>query len=157
MFECLDNRETTFYESLLNFCCHLLCSNVFPFVLLYTQILKGLCISKTVFSRDFATEFKKKFALISITVTLSFCICYAPFLFFHVYLAFQDANTLVENHETLLIANRITRFILYLSCSLNYLLYAFQSSRYRGNLRKILRLKKPSRVGVSVIPLKDMK
>lgn len=123
----------------------------------YTQILKGLCISKTVFSRDFATEFKKKFALISLTVTLSFCVCYAPFLFFHVYLAFQDANTLVENHETLLIANRITRFIFYLSGSLNHLLYAFQSSRYRGNLRKILRLKTPSRVGVSVIPLKDMK
>lgn len=123
----------------------------------YTQILTGLYISKTVFSRGSATEFKKKLALISVTVTLTFCICYAPFVFFQVYLAFQDANIIDENHETLSIANRITRFILYLSCSLNHLLYAFQSSRYRNNLRKILTLKKPSRVGVSVIALKRMK
>ena len=120
----------------------------------YGQILRGLYITKTVCSARAATSAKKKLASISIMVTLSFCICYAPFLFLHVYLAFKDADTLNKNYQTLYMVNQTTRFILYLSCSLNPILYAFQSSRYRDNLRKILTRKKSSRVGV--IYLKDL-
>ena len=122
----------------------------------YAQILKGIYITKTVFSGNIAgkshtqLEAKKKLAVISISVTASFCICYAPSVAFHLFLSFQDVEDVKQHYETLFVIHEVVRFILYLGSSLNPLFYAFQSSRYREHLQRILKLKRTARVGVLV-------
>ena len=54
----------------------------------YAQILRGIYITETVCSGNVAAgevtqmKAKKKLAVISVSVTVSFCICYAPSVFF---------------------------------------------------------------------------
>lgn len=123
----------------------------------YSQILRGIYVTKTVCSGSVAATdqaqsavTKKKLAVASISVTVSFCICYTPTVLLHVYLAFESVEVLKQNYETLYILHSVARYILYLGSSLNPLIYAFQSSRYRDNLKQILTAKKSSKVGVFV-------
>ena len=120
----------------------------------YAEILKGIYITKTVCSGQVGVTdpvqltAKKKLTVISVSITLSFCICYAPSVFFQLYLAFNDFKLLEKNYESLYVIQKAVRFILYLGSSVNPLLYAFQSSRYRNNLKSILTLKRSPRVNV---------
>lgn len=126
----------------------------FVLIYCYAQILKGIYITKTVCSGSIADQTqtqlaaKRKLTVTSISVTVSFCICYAPSVVLQLYLTFQDAEEVKQHYETLFVIHEVVRFILYLGSSLNPLFYAFQSSRYRENLQRILKLKRTTRVGV---------
>ena len=52
------------------------------------------------------------------------------------------------NYETLYVVHSVVRFILFLASSLNPLFYAFQSSSYRENLKRISILNRSPAVGV---------
>ena len=120
----------------------------------YAEILKGIYITKTVCSGQVGVtdpdqlKAKRKLAMISVTVTLNFCVCYAPSVFFQLYLAFNDFKFIEKNYESLYVIYNAVRFILYLASSVNPLLYAFQSSRYRNNLKRTLAQKRSPRVHV---------
>lgn len=120
----------------------------------YAQILRGIYITETVCSGNVAAgevtqmKAKKKLAVISVSVTVSFCICYAPSVFFQLYLAFAGNEEVKLNYETLYVVHSVVRFILFLASSLNPLFYAFQSSSYRENLKRISILNRSPAVGV---------
>ena len=111
----------------------------------YAQILRGIYITKTVCSENVAVTdqtqlvAKKKLAVMSVSVTVSFCICYAPSVLFQQFLAFENTEEVILNYKTLYVVHSVVRFILYLGSSLNLLFYAFQSSSYRENLKRIIK------------------
>lgn len=123
----------------------------------YAQILRGIYVTRTVCSESVAAstqtqlKAKRKLAMTSVMVTVSFCICYSPSVFFQLYLAFAETEKMTVNYGTLYIVQSIFRFILYFGSSSNPLIYAFQSSSYRENLKQICTIKRNQRVGVSAV------
>ena len=123
----------------------------------YAQILRGIYITKTVCSENVAVSdqtqlvAKKKLAVMSVSVTISFCTCYAPSVFFQQYLAFANSEEVILNYETLYFVHSVLRFILYLGSSLNPLVYAFQSSSYRKNVKHVFIVKRRATVGVIAV------
>ena len=120
---------TTIFSSCLFYC--------------YFQILKGIFISKTVCSSEIASsrrsdmKTKRKLAITSLTVTLTYIICHAPFMSFQVYITFISRQDILDNYEALYKCYRVTGAIMYVNACLNPFLYAFQSSNYRHNLKRI--------------------
>lgn len=109
----------------------------------YFQILKGIFIKRTVCSAEIAASAhsnmreKRKLALISLTVTVAYYICYLPFLVFELYIAFQSYQEILDNYEVLYKVYRVVGFIMYVNSCLNPFFYAFQSSNYRENLKRL--------------------
>ena len=109
----------------------------------YFQILKGIYISKTVCSSEIASarhsdmKAKRKLAITSLTVTLVYIICHAPFMCFEVYTAFMSAQEISDTYESLYKYYRVTGLILYANAAINPFVYGFQSSNYRDNLKRI--------------------
>ncbi|XP_068743089.1 galanin receptor 2a-like [Montipora capricornis] len=114
----------------------------------YVQILRGIFITRTVCSGNIACSdhtqlaAKKKLARTSLVVSVSFCTCYSPSLFFQLYLALTTPETVNQNYETMYVVHSLASFILLLGSCLNPLLYAFQSSNYRENLKRIFTKKR---------------
>lgn len=109
----------------------------------YFKILKGIYIDRTVCSVETAASRfssmreKRKLAMISLTVTIAYYVCYLPFLTFEIYIAFESYRSVQENYEALYKIYRILGFIMYVNSCLNPFFYAFQSSNYRMNLKRI--------------------
>ena len=109
----------------------------------YFQILKGLFINRTVCSAETASSLhaamneKRKLAITSLTVTLTYYLCYVPFLTFEIYISFQSYAAILENYEVLYKAYRIVGFIMYVNSCLNPFFYGFQSSSYRRHFKRI--------------------
>ena len=109
----------------------------------YFQILKGIFINRTVCSAETASSLhdtmkeKQKLAITSLTVTLTYYLCYVPFLTFEIYISFQSYETILENYEVLYKAYRIVGFIMYVNSCLNPFFYGFQSSSYRRHFKRI--------------------
>lgn len=122
----------------------------------YVQILRGIYITKTVCAGNIAAKdqtdlaAKKKLAATSVSVTVGFCACFSPSVFFQLYLALESAEKVKLDYDTLYVVHCLARFILYLGSSLNPLFYAFQSSSYRKNLFIFSTKKITSTVGVAV-------
>lgn len=109
----------------------------------YFQILKGIFINRTVCAAETASSRqsnmhdKRKLALISLTVTVAYHVCYLPFLVFELYIAFQSYQTILDNYEVLYKGYRVVGFIMYVNSSLNPFFYGFQSSNYRTNFKRL--------------------
>ncbi|XP_068741891.1 galanin receptor 2a-like [Montipora capricornis] len=138
----------------------------------YVQILRGIFITRTICSGNVACgdhaqlAAKKKLAQTSLVVSVSFCTCYSPSLFFQLYLALtapETVETVNQNYETMYVVHSLASFILLLGSCLNPLLYAFQSSNYRENLKRIFTKKTrrctvgPATVGLEFIKNTSMK
>ena len=111
----------------------------------YFEILNGIyinntiCSVETVVSLKQASMEKRKLAIISLTVTVAYHLCYLPFIFFEIYIAFQPYHSILENYDVLYKVYRIVGFTMYVHSCLNPFIYGFQSSRYRENLKRILK------------------
>ena len=128
-FLVLSAVSSAFFSSCLFFC--------------YFQIWKGIYVDRTVCSVETATlrfasmREKKKLVMISLTVTVAYYLCYLPFLTFEIYIAFEPYQSILKNYEVLYKVYRILGFIMYVNSCLNPFFYAFQSSNYRLNFRRI--------------------
>lgn len=109
----------------------------------YLQILRGIFVNKTVCSSEVASmrqsnlKEKRRLALISLTVTVAYHLCYLPFLMFELYIAFQSQQRILENYEELYKVYRVVGFIMYVNSMLNPFIYGFQSSNYRNNFKRL--------------------
>ncbi|XP_022790524.1 somatostatin receptor type 5-like [Stylophora pistillata] len=109
----------------------------------YFQILRGIFVNKTVCSTEVASmrqsnlKDKRRLAIISLTVTVAYHLCYLPFLIFELYITFQSQLKILENYEELYKVYRIVGFIMYVNSMLNPFVYGFQSSNYRNNFRRL--------------------
>ena len=124
----------------------------------YFQILKGIyvdhtvCSVETVGSRHSSMKEKRKLAMISMTVTVAYYLCYLPFLTFEIYIAFQPYQSILQDYQSFYKVYRILGFIMYVNSCLNPFFYGFQSSNYRRNLKRIfLRTERPSMTEMSTI------
>lgn len=124
---------------------HVACTVVFigmvPFVILaycYVQILRGMFFTKEICSQttnQHDLESKKRLARLLLSVTAAFYVCYIPYGTFFVYLLIQERNVIIMNYETHNLLLKVCEFLLVCSCTLNPILYAFQSSNYRNGFR----------------------
>lgn len=102
----------------------------------YFQIIRGLYFTHTICSevamaQEEERKSKKKLARLLIWLTALFIVCSLPFSGFFIYLLFLDSQEIEAQQETLYLAHRIVRFLLFSNSSLNPILYTFQSSNYR--------------------------
>ena len=107
------------------------------------QILKGIFITNTVCSAAPAgtkrenLRAKRTLAIVSFTVTAAYIICNAPYVVFEVYLAYTEHEDILNNYKSLYKIYRVLGYILYFNSCLNPFIYAFQSSNYRKNFKRI--------------------
>ncbi|XP_015765831.1 PREDICTED: tachykinin-like peptides receptor 86C [Acropora digitifera] len=107
----------------------------------YTEIIRGLYITKTICSGSTVTEAEKKekkqLALLLVWLSIVFAFCSLPFAIFFTFLVFTDSGTVQNNYELLYILHRISRFLLSSNSFFNPILYAWQSTNYRSGLLDI--------------------
>ena len=109
----------------------------------HIQILKGIFITNTVCSTSSAgtkrenLRAKRTLAIVSFTVTAAYIICNTPYLVFEIYVAYSEHENISNKYETLYRIYRVLGFIMYFNSCLNPFLYAFQSSNYRKNFKRI--------------------
>ena len=107
----------------------------------YLQIMKGLYLTKTVFSQavasqDFKQE-KKNLAKLLLSVTIVFYICCLPFGIFMIYVVCMEPLGKEQMERgPLNTAHGVVRFLLFANSSFNPFLYAWQSSNYREGFKR---------------------
>ena len=77
-------------------------SRALCFIAIFRSWLKGIFINRTVYSAETVSSMqsnvkeKRKLALISFTVAVSYHLCYLPFLVFELYIAFQPYQAILD-------------------------------------------------------------
>ena len=128
----------------------------------YFKIFCGMFITNTICSNapegtssqtlEYRDTKKHLFKLL-ISLTVLFSICTLPFAIFFFYLTAINKTTIADNRQCLFFVHRIVRFLLTANSFFNPLVYAFQSSNYRKEFKRIFCCKGGS-VGEKENPLK---
>lgn len=174
-----DFIENRFMESLLKCVCpfslevvkdssvHVICTVVFlgilPFCVLsycYSQILRGIFFTKKICSETLNAhdlESKKKLARLLIFITAAFYICYIPYGGYFIYILIQEKHYIIVNYTTHSIILKVVELLLVCSCSLNPILYGFQSSNYRQGFKNAICCKTRNNSRSAVVRLSTRK
>ena len=112
----------------------------------YVQTFRALFVQNTISASsaddaigqaDTDLRLKKKLLKLLFWITALFCICTLPFSLFFIYLTAIDKITVAENRQQLFFVHRMVRFLLFTNSFFNPLVYAFQSSNYRMEFKRI--------------------
>ena len=105
----------------------------------YFEIIRGLYFTRTICSESSVTEAekraKKQLARLLIWLTVTFSVCSLPFAIYFLFLISADVKIVENNHDTLYLIHRATRFFLFANSFFNPILYALQSSNYRDGCK----------------------
>lgn len=128
-------------DSTVHVACTVFFIGIVPFLILaycYTQILRGIFFTKEICSQTMNQQDldnKKRLARLLLSVTIAFYICYIPYGVYFVYLLIQERDFIISYYNTHYLLLKIFEFLLVCSCTLNPILYAFQSSNYRQGFK----------------------
>ncbi|XP_028513120.1 nociceptin receptor-like [Exaiptasia diaphana] len=129
-------------DSTVHVACTVFFIGIVPFLVLafcYTQILRGIFFTKEICSQTMNfqdLENKKRLARLLLSVTIAFYICYIPYGAYFVYLLIQQRKIIIQYYDTHYLLLKLFEFLLVCSCTLNPILYAFQSSNYRNGFKE---------------------
>ena len=111
----------------------------------YGSLIKGLYFTATICSEndEEGNSEKKKLVLTFLLASLAFLIGYGPFIVLYILVASGD-NEQVYDSELFSVLKAVSRFLFELTLCLNPILYAFRSSRYQQEFKRLLICKKPT-------------
>ena len=113
----------------------------FLITLCYSQIIKGMYFTKTVFSQEASQSVvsKRKLTKTLLLVTIVFYMSYLPFTVLVIYCSFIGYQNLGASKDALLMVFRVFGLLGIVNSSLNPILYAFRSANYRAGFKNMCR------------------
>ena len=111
----------------------------------YGSLIRGLYFTDTVCSEndEEGNSEKKKLVLTFLLASLAFLIGYGPSIVLHILFASED-NEQNNDSELYSVLEAVSRFLFDLTLCLNPILYAFRSSSYQQEFKRLLICKKPT-------------
>ena len=111
----------------------------------YGSLIRGLYFTTTICSEnnEEGNSEKKKLVLTFLLASLAFLIGYGPSIVLHILVASRD-NEKNYYSELYSVLGAVSTFLLELSLCLNPILYAFRSSSYRQEFKRLVICKKPT-------------
>lgn len=108
----------------------------------YFEIIRGLYFAKTICAAESTVtetdrQAKKQLARLVVWLTIIFAVCSLPFAVYFTFLISTDSKFVQDNYDVLYLLHRISRFFLFSNSFCNPLLYASQSSNFRGGFKRI--------------------
>lgn len=110
----------------------------------YFQIIRGLYFTRTICATQHANDkSKKKLAVLTISVAALFYVSYLPMAVFMLYLAGMKHLDSEQQHDDTvhIILLHVFEFLATANSSFNPVVYAFQSSNYKDELKRMFRSK----------------
>ena len=112
----------------------------------YGSLIRGLYFTNTVCSEndEEGNSEKKKLVLTFLLASLAFLIGYGPFTVLCILVASGDNEQNYDSSELYSVLGEVSTFLFELTLCLNPILYAFRSSSYQQEFKRLLICKKPT-------------
>ncbi|CAH3196862.1 unnamed protein product [Porites evermanni] len=112
----------------------------------YGSLIRGLYFTATICSENDEEENteKKKLVLTFLLASLAFLIGYGPFIVLYILVASGDSEQNYDSEPYVSVLAAVSRFLFDLTLCLNPVLYAFRSSSYQQEFKRLLICKKPT-------------
>ena len=141
---CVDPFDISKIYTLLYFTIFILQSTIMFFC--YGSLIKGLYFTNTVCPEndEEGNSEKKKLVLTFLLASLAFLIGYGPFIVLYILVASGDSEQNYDSEPYVSVLAAVSRFLFDLTLCLNPILYAFRSSSYQQEFKRLLICKKPT-------------
>ena len=112
----------------------------------YGSLIRGLYFTATICSEndEEGNSEKKKLVLTFLLASLAFLIGYGPFIVLYILVASGDSEQNYDSEPYVSVLAAVSRFLFDLTLCLNPILYAFRSSSYQQEFKRLLICKKPT-------------
>ena len=112
----------------------------------YGSLIRGLYFTATVCPEndEEGNSEKKKLVLTFLLASLAFLIGYGPFIVLYILVASGDSEQNYDSEPYVSVLAAVSRFLFDLTLCLNPILYAFRSSSYQQEFKRLLICKKPT-------------